>query len=357
MSKADEQTPEKTVQTGQQTVPQTLRRQSRRQPKDTMQTPEKTENTRENRNEVSEQVSVPLSVPVSGSEPRKEITQAHLEQATAVLEIAELLASGKSVREVVKDEGFSKTLVEKVSSGMNRTERTHPKSARAEYLERPYRVMVEKEQRAEGQNFLSDKISSMVEDALLLSLQVQVYRDVLGLGKQKNGDDLFEKMMLAKVVGGGQNLSGKELIEFAAALKSVLGPQQTENFVEKYAQLENIKNTSIEKYKELQVAAFQQAKQAADRGIVQQALDVFAPTINKVAEPLLAAVTRPQGIPKPTPQIPEPLAINPAEMGQVLSVSEPENLENLSLPDNQGYTNLTNLSRFENARSKTKLQL
>jgi hypothetical protein len=327
MSKAEKAVPQTDAQTP-ETVPQTPRRQSRRQLKDTPQTREKTENPRENGKSVSEQVSVP----VSGSE-RPSITEAHLEQASTIMEIAELLASGKSVREIVKDEGFSKTLVEKVSSGMNRVDRTHPKSARAEYLERPYRVMVEKEQRAEGQNFLSDKIGSMVEDALLLSLQVQVYRDVLGLGKQKNGDDLFEKMMLAKVVGGGQNLSGKELIEFAAALKSVLGPQQTENFLEKYTQLENFKNQSIDKYKEMEAVALRQAKESADKGLVRQALDVFAPTINNLSK----ALTTPANIPQPTPQIPGP-EIPTVPQGEVLDVGQ--GLENLTLSDSQGYSNL-----------------
>lgn len=305
-------------------------------PQDTKQDNAKTPRQTRKPHDNSRKVSVLASDPVSDQTSETPMpTPAHLDKAEQILQVAELLASGKSVRQVLNETGYSKSLVEQVSKNISRERPDSSRSARTDYLNKPYELAVESQQKEEKQSWLSDKIKSMVEDALMLSLQVQVYRDVLGLGAKNNGGDLYEKLLLTKAASN-QSMSAQDLISFAAELKTLFAqqPQQPDNFLEKIEAIERLKDGALEKFAALQDKARQQVQSQQTKSLAEDLITKGA----DIAQKIFTAPKTPQslpGLPPPTQPTPSPTAI----------MTEPVEVENLALPPRPddsavGYTNI-----------------
>jgi len=137
---------------------------------------------------------------------------------------------------------------------------------------------------------------------------------------QKNGSDaLFEKLLLTKAASS-QNLDGKELIAFAAELKTLFQqPQpQTDNFLERYAKLEELKERAVSKFSELQEKARQSIHHQETKSLTRELIEEGM----KAAKTMIQTTLAKPNIPVPT-SIPEPLAIS----------QNPEQIEALTLPE------------------------
>jgi len=271
------------------------------------------------------------------SEPSTHPSSQQIEKAEKIVEVAELIASGMSIREIVKElkpMNVTKSFAEKVSKGMKRS--TSTKSARGQYLEKPYELALQQKQ-----DLMSDKIKSMVNDALLLSLQIGIYKDVLGLGSQKhNSDDLFEKILLTKVASGGNSLDAKQLTDFATNLKSLLGtqPEKKEDFFQKYAQLKSLETSAITQHSQIEQKAYQKAKSDADKSMVttlaEKGLELGKKILTRPNIPTPS--NNPNAIPSPATisNVPSSIDLLPSQREAIsLQGKSPiEPLESLSLP-------------------------
>jgi transposase-like protein len=222
--------------------------------------------------------------------------------------VKELLEAGYTVRDVCSELGVKKTLVEKVSKKLRQETASNP---RAKYLEKPFADKLREMEAAEGEdsllsgNWLTQTYQRLAKMRVEFSMmkKMGLIEDDGGSASSQRID--INSILIAKALGN--NGGNKELIELIAAFKQigVLGTPQTDNFMEKYAAMENIKDAAVQKNTQITTAAYSAAKSESDKNfakeLVGKAIETFSPVLKNIA-------TKPVNIPSPTPEgIPGPL--------------------------------------------------
>jgi transposase-like protein len=296
---------------------------------------------------VSAQVSDPV---VSEKDLRRE-----QEKAKKMMLIRELLESGYSVRDVCSELGVKKTLVEKVSKKL-RQETASSGSAKAVYLDKPYRDTLTKMEQAEDEdsllagNWLTETYRRLARMRIEFSLMKKM--GLIEGGEDGNASTSpridINGILIAKALGG--NNGNKEIIELIAAFKQmgVLAQPQADNFLEKYSQLEAVKSKSIEDYEKLQSRAMQQVQGQQNRSLIEKAVDGLVP----VAKSLITSAAQKVPAPSiPLPQniegleglrLPLPQAAENIPVGQIIEegAGVVESLPSTVSDSQVGYTNL-----------------
>jgi hypothetical protein len=290
---------------------------------------------------------LPLSRELSQPKITERDLQKHNERLQKAKMASELLSVGYSVRDVAVQTGLPKGFVEKLSKKV-RSESdstTTTTDAKKEYLNKPFEYGLKKlKEEDEDDESLLDwgRKTRRRIDKWAMERDMMREAGLIGGNRDDNGSSRINihELLLAKILASGGSTSGQELASFAASLVSVFAqPKNTADPIEAFSKLQNLENVGIERYKNLQATAFQQAQASANKGIIQQAIDVLAPSVNNLTK----ALTQPQNIPQPTapaPAIPAPDVSN-LPQGEVLGVAD-GSLEKLSLEDsaNLGYSNL-----------------
>lgn len=274
-------------------------------------------------------IEVESVLPLSSGLSAPSVLDAEQKRARDMLMAAELLASGYTVREVVKETGISKSLVERVSKKVRR-EQGKASNPRSEYLQRPYALALDQQRKDEKQSWLNEKIKSMVQDALMLSLQISIYRDVLGLGRQKNNGRQqldINGILMAKAIGGG---SLKEIGEILAVFKNMglIGNGQQGNTFETYAKIKQLEANAIKTHGDLESAAYQRAEANATKTLIVKTIDKYAAPLVNIGKNIL----KPK-IPNPNLETPNP--VNPIlaqPHSGIIAPNPSTRLEDLKLP-------------------------
>jgi hypothetical protein len=268
-----------------------------------------------------------------------------------------MLEAGWSVRETAAELKLPKSLVERTSKRINSSESRPRGGYRQEYLERPYRRALSEE----------DNEEDLVEYARREQVRIDkmtIQRDMMRRNGLIGGDDdsdrnsshiNWTRVLEARAMSGNNNNSFDASLDKLIKLGVIRLPPQ-ENPIDVYTKLESMKDSAIVKYQTLQAQAMQAARESANKGIVSQAIEQFAPALTNLTKSLGQV-----RIPSPTvaaPRMPGPMEIPNLEAlqslgrqrlgeGQILSQAQaPENLD-LGL---EGYSNL------DAVRGKTKLE-
>jgi transposase-like protein len=256
---------------------------------------------------------------VSGKDLRKE-----QERARKMMLVKELLESGYTVRDVCSELGVKKTLVEKVSKKL-RQEAVSNGSPKQKYLDRPYADKLREMEAADEDSLLSGNwLTSTYQRLAKMRIEFSMMKK-MGLIEGDDGSTSttqkidLNALLIAKAVGGS---STKEMAEMLALLKSMglIGEPKGDDFMQKYTQMETLKDSAVAKHSMIQAQAFAAAKSETDRNftreLINKGLETVSPLLKNIA-------TKPANIPSPTPEsgIPGPL-----------SAPTPSELESLRLP-------------------------
>jgi hypothetical protein len=308
-------------------------------------------------------VSRPLSQPESQPERAVSLSETDLEkERERLLKLkvaAEMLQSGWAIRDVSTELRLPKGTVEKISKTLRKETSS---DLRKQYLDKPYQWAKEKlesaDEEGESESLLeSGWFERMQRKIWKMKIEADLMRRAGLLGDGGDGDRNssrinLNEILLAKVVASGGSTSAQELANFAAALKGLFAPQQSQDPLQFYATIKNLENQSIQQNRVIETEAYRRAKADADRNILS---DVVNKAVG-VAEPLIKNVFTRPSIPNPTPvapagQIPGPETLDLQALrqgllpeGEVLMMNPAENID-LGL----GYSNLDSIRR------KTKL--
>ncbi|MCJ7634461.1 hypothetical protein MUP77_18970 [Candidatus Bathyarchaeota archaeon] len=282
---------------------------------------------------------------------RRELSESDLkreQERLGKIKIAqEMLQTGWSVREVSQELKLPKSLIEKLSKKLSASEsRPRGYGYREEYLQRPYRRALQESE---------DEDEDLVEWArkenvkiMKMTIQMGMMRRNGLLGSDDGASTQTQKIdinsiLIAKALGN--NGGTKEMAEMLNLFKSMglLGEPKADDFMQKYAAMESLKDSAVAKNNAMQTQAFQQAKASADQGftkeIVGKLVDAAAPFVKNLT-------VRPVNIPgatEATASIPPPLAgPTQAELESLSLPLHPEPLQGVPVLDDSavGYSNL-----------------
>lgn len=272
---------------------------------------------------VSKEPSKPLPKPM----PRR---KSKVEQS---IDVYEMLLSGMSIRDI-SGEGYPKSLVEQISKKMRKEGRLIKKpsgqkpTSRREYFEYPYQIAMKNVKKREENPYVQD-----IKDMMRARFQMDMARSIFGDSQRKGKIDVHE-LLLAKIVSGGKDFGPEQLTQFAASLKSLFNPEQSDFFAQ-YAAIKGLENQAVQTHDQVRSEAYKRAKDEASRDVVVEAIKQVAGPAKTLVSGLVGAAKKPT---IPMPNVSLPNATNPGEAALSnpnLTREQIEALERASLPKSE----------------------